>query len=341
MERNWPRIAMWVVGLLIVGWLLSRLSTLVGITIVVGLITFPIYPLVDRLESRAHVSRGMAAAIALLATVGILILGLLIVIPWIISQGQLLVAIAPQGAKAIADFLSTWQARVAEPTFPQVLRTAWGRAGESAVATANAAVSRIVNVLVEGLGQIYLVLLVPFVMYFVLLDYGRMRASLLSFVPKPTRTRIDTLLSTLNVTLRRALWAQVVVSSIVGVLTMAGLAVLRVPGPLAIGLFAGIAEAIPYVGGFATYAVVLLAAVPLGGTTWLWGMFVVTIVKTLSNLLVPLVMGRMTQTPPLAIIAALLILGQLFGLLGMFFAVPAVVVVREILALWRPARTTA
>ncbi len=63
----------------------------------------------------------------------------------------------------------------------------------------------------------------------------------------------------------------------------------------------------------------------------------VTVVKLLSNILVPLVLGRMTHTHPLAIIVALLVLGQLFGLLGMFFAVPAVVVVREILAWWRPA----
>jgi putative permease len=65
------------------------------------------------------------------------------------------------------------------------------------------------------------------------------------------------------------------------------------------------------------------------------------VVKVLANVLVPWVLGRMTQTHPLAIIVALLVLGQLFGLLGMFFAVPVVVVVREILAWWRPVRASA
>jgi len=83
--------------------------------------------------------------------------------------------------------------------------------------------------------------------------------------------------------------------------------------------------------------VVLLAAAPQGGAAWVWGMLVVTVVKSLSNVLVPLVLGRMTHIHPLAIIVALLTLGQVFGLLGMFFAVPAVVIVREILAWWRPA----
>jgi len=70
---------------------------------------------------------------------------------------------------------------------------------------------------------------------------------------------------------------------------------------------------------------------------WAWGLLVVTVVKLLSNVLVPLVLGRMTHTHPLAIIVALLALGQLFGLLGMFFAVPVVVCAKEILAWWRPA----
>lgn len=78
--------------------------------------------------------------------------------------------------------------------------------------------------------------------------------------------------------------------------------------------------------------VALLVAIPKGGPVWIWAVIVVTAVKLISNALVPLVLGRMTHIHPLAIIAALLILGQLFGLLGMFFAVPAVVVMREILA---------
>jgi putative permease len=56
---------------------------------------------------------------------------------------------------------------------------------------------------------------------------------------------------------------------------------------------------------------------------------------------VPLVMGRFTQQHPLSIIAAVLVLGQLFGVLGMFFAVPVVVILREIITWWREAHPAA
>ena len=79
----------------------------------------------------------------------------------------------------------------------------------------------------------------------------------------------------------------------------------------------------------------------LGRLSTLVGVYLVLLLPfvvyfMLSNVLVPLILGRMTHTHPLAIIVALLVLGQLFGLIGMFFAVPAVVIVREILAWWHP-----
>jgi predicted PurR-regulated permease PerM len=305
--------------------------------VVVLFITFPIYPLVDWLEGRG-LGRAAAAAVVLLAVLAALALGLAVVAPWVVDQVNVLIRIAPAGIRSVADLLARWQAQVAEPTFPQLLRTAWERAGETAVGAANGLASRLVNTVVGWVGQLYLVLLLPFVIYFVLLDYRRVREAGLALLPREARGRVERLLETLTRTLRWGLWAQVVVSTVVGGLTAVGLAAAGVPGPLAIGLFAGVAEAIPYVGGFATYAVALLAAVPQGGAVWLWAAAVVTAVKLLANVLVPLVLGKFTHTHPLAIIAALLVLGQLFGVIGMFFAVPVVVIVREVLVWWRQAR---
>ena len=336
MDRSWPRLALWLVVAAALVWVLGRLSTLVGMTIAVLIITFPIFPLVDWLERRARLSRGAAAALVLLGLGVALLIGLAVVIPWIAGQVQVLIGIAPKGVAAVRNLFAALEVRMAEPTFPDLLRTAWDRAGEAAVTAANNAVRHAVNLAVGIFSQLYLLLLLPFVVYFVLLDYPRTRASTLALIPEPTRGRLERLLTKLTVTLRWGLWAQVVVSSIVGALTGIGLAIVAVPGPVAIAAFAGVAEAIPYIGGFATYIVVLIAAAPQGGSAWAWGMVVVTIVKLLSNVLVPLVLGRMTHTHPLAIIVALLVLGQLFGLIGMFFAVPAVVIVREILAWWRP-----
>ena len=259
------RLISWAIGLAAALWVLSRLSTVIIILIVVGIITFPIYPVTDWLEQRARMSRGTAAGLTLLGVLVVMILGLLIVIPWIAAQVQVLMGVAPSGISAVRDFITRWQVHLAEPTFPQFLRSAWDRAGEAALSAANAAASRLVNLALGWFGNAYLVLLVPFMIYFVLLDYRDMKASALSYLPVSMRGRVELLLAKLSVTLRWGLWAQVVVSSIVGALTWIGLWTVGVPGALAIGLFGAVAEAIPYVGGFATYGVALIAAAPVGG----------------------------------------------------------------------------
>lgn len=335
MDRNWSRTAMWIAAIVVVGWMLRRFGTLVGIAVVAGMITFPIFPLVDWLELRGRMSRGIAAAITMLGVVLLITVGIVIVIPWVAGQIEVLLRIAPQGLQALRKFVAHWQSQTAGTAYQSYLEIAVQRTGETLIGAANTAASGVVGTAIAWLGKIYLVLLVPFVIYFVLIDYRQIREAGLAFIHQPARSRIEALLATLTSTLRWGLWAQVIVSSIVGAIEGIGLALLGVPGALAIGIFGGIAEAIPYIGGFATYVVALLAAAPMAGSTWVWAMVVVTVAKLLSNILVPLILGRMTHTHPLAIMASLLILGEVFGVLGMFFAVPAVVVVREVYAWWR------
>ncbi|MGH7429017.1 MAG: AI-2E family transporter, partial [Candidatus Methylomirabilaceae bacterium] len=234
-ERQWVRYAVWTAALIALAWILSRFSTLVVMAIVVGILTFPVFPLTDWLERRWRLSRGGAAALTLLAVFGVLLLGLIAFVPWIVAQVQVLIRMVPPGFTAVSEFLSHWQTRVAEPTFPQFLRTAWERAGEAAVGAANAAASHLVNLTVAWFGQLYLLLLLPFMVYFVLVDYRSMRESALAMLSRPARQRMEGLLSRLSTTLRWGLWAQVVVSSIVAALTAIGLAAVGVPGPLAIG----------------------------------------------------------------------------------------------------------
>ncbi len=100
MDRLLPRLALWAAGLLAAAWVLGRFSTLVTMAVIVLIVTFPIYPVVDWLEERWRLSRSAAATLTLLGLTVVLILGLAVVIPWIMGQAQVLIGIAPRGAAA-------------------------------------------------------------------------------------------------------------------------------------------------------------------------------------------------------------------------------------------------
>lgn len=52
-DRAWLRPLAWAAGILAAAWVLTRSSSLMVLAVVVGIVTFPIYPVVDWLEARA------------------------------------------------------------------------------------------------------------------------------------------------------------------------------------------------------------------------------------------------------------------------------------------------
>lgn len=107
------------------------------------------------------------------------------------------------------------------------------------------------------------------------------------------------------------------------VLTSLGLWLAGVPGGLILGILAGLGELVPNVGPFfgaLPSIVIVLVAMP--GKLWLvLGMFVV--VQTIQSYTIsPMVMRFSVELPVLTLIVAVLVMGTLFGALGVAVAIP-------------------
>ena len=100
------------------------------------------------------------------------------------------------------------------------------------------------------------------------------------------------------------------------------------------GFLVGLSVLIPYVGATVmTFPIAIMAyfqwgfTAPLGYTLFAYG-----IIQFLDgNLLAPLLMSEAVNLHPLAIVAAVLITGGLWGVWGVFFAVPLATVIQSIL----------
>jgi predicted PurR-regulated permease PerM len=110
---------------------------------------------------------------------------------------------------------------------------------------------------------------------------------------------------------------------VVGVLTGLACAVLGLPSPVLLGIFAGLTAAIPLVGPFLGIVPPLLLALTLGIGHAVLVVVVLLVVQLLdANLIVPQVMNRVVSLPALAVVVSLLIGGALEGLIGALLAVP-------------------
>jgi len=157
---------------------------------------------------------------------------------------------------------------------------------------------------------------------------GAYERGFLLLVPADKRAAVDDALEDLGQTLRLWLRAQIILMVTMGVLVGIGLFLAGVPSSAALGLLAAISEFIPYVGPTAAMLPALgLAATKSGGAVAgaLATYAVVRLVQ--SNFITPYVQNRVIDIPPAITLFAILSIGYIFGLFGLFFSAAILVTV--------------
>ena len=158
-------------------------------------------------------------------------------------------------------------------------------------------------------------------------DPGRYRRGFVELFPPGQHGRVEGTLEAAGRALRLWLVGKLAAMALVGALTALLLWLAGVPSPLALGLLAGLAEFVTFVGPLLAGAVVLLAAATAGTGTLLWALAAVVVIQTAeSNAITPLVQQRAVDLPPVLSLFAVVAAGVLFGTLGLLFGVPLAVV---------------
>ena len=101
---------------------------------------------------------------------------------------------------------------------------------------------------------------------------------------------------------------------------------------LMFGVFAFLGEFLPNIGAFLVSIPILLVALSMGATKfWLALGVIVLVYQVELNLLVPGVLGKEMRLHPVNILFFTLAAAELFGLLGVFLAVPAAALVQIVI----------
>lgn len=160
------------------------------------------------------------------------------------------------------------------------------------------------------------------------IDPKTYRDGLLKLVPPHYRANAVATMGDVGEALRRWLGGVLVAMCLVGVLTGLGLWIAGVQSPLALGLLAGLANTVPYLGSI-TAAVVTVAIA--AGQSWeamVGAVVVMVLVQQIeSNLITPLVVGRAVAIPPATGLFAIVAIGMLFGPLGVLLGFPLAIVI--------------
>lgn len=151
---------------------------------------------------------------------------------------------------------------------------------------------------------------------------------LLRMIPSQARGPVAETLDAMSVSLRNWLKGQALGMLFVGVGTGLGLWLVGVPAAWAIGLVAGLAEFVPYLGIFIAAIPAVVLGFGQGTDTGLWTVGVLVVVQQLQgNIVMPLLQNRMVDLPPAVTIFGIIAAGILFGVPGVLLATPLTIVV--------------
>jgi predicted PurR-regulated permease PerM len=230
--------------------------------------------------------------------------------PRFISEGQQLV-------KEIYSYVGQMQVRYAHSFWFEALRhLTSGQSGLSIVPLA----PKLLTVTFGTAGG--LVLLIATALYLAVSPRLYVRGAML-LVPPQRRRRAEEVLKSLGHVLRYWMLGQLIDMAVVGALSTLGLALLGIPLPLALGALAGLLTFVPYLGALVAGIPAVIVASTVGPASILWVVLLYTGCHMVEGYLVaPLVTRRTVRLPPAVTLLSMVILGELYGFLGILVATP-------------------
>lgn len=179
---------------------------------------------------------------------------------------------------------------------------------------------------------IFLLVLVPFFLVYMLKDHERFAPFIAQFFKGEKKTWIRKTLADIDDTLRSYIQGQLFVSFLVGLMLFIGYFAIGLKYALLLALFGMMMNVIPFLGPYIAVVPALIIALIQEPKLAIYVAIIMLISQQIeSNFITPNVMGKSLDIHPLTVITIILAAGNIAGLWGIILGVPTYAVVKSIL----------
>lgn len=324
-------VLMWYLGNVILPFVLG------------GAIAYCLDPIADRLEALG-LNRIMATSVITLFGALVFIVLFIAVIPTLIQQASGLIQAAP-------GWFSDFQAFLTQ-RFPSLIdensavRDQLGRVSEAIQSHGGELIEGLLSSFSGLLNIAVLIVIVPVVAFYLLLDWDNMTARVDDLLPRDHAPTIRKICRDIDKTLASFIRGQGTVVLILGVYYAISLMIVGLNFGLVVGSIAGLISFIPYVGALVGGALAIGIAIFQFWGDW-FSLGAVVVIFAVGqflegNILTPKLVGNSVGLHPVWLIFALSVFGALFGFVGMLVAVPLAaslgVIARFLIAQYKTSR---
>ena len=317
------QIQIWSALALTTGIVLWALGDVILPFVLGAAVAYFLDPVADRLE-RLGLSRVSATVTISLSALLVFVVAALLIVPLLIDQTRALIAVAP----SLTENLITWL----NERFPSLMdadsqvRQSLRELGAALQARGGELVNAVLGSAASVINLILLVVVVPVVAFYMLLDWDHLVARIDALLPREHAPMIRTIARDVDNTVAAFIRGMGTVCLVMGTFYAIALMAVGLQFGLVVGAVAGLVTFIPYVGAILGGALAIgLALFQFWGDWVSIGLVAAVFVAGQAlegNVLTPKLVGKSVGLHPVWLILALSVFGALFGFVGMLVAVP-------------------
>ncbi|MFS1517798.1 AI-2E family transporter [Bacillus sp. SCS-151] len=190
-------------------------------------------------------------------------------------------------------------------------------------------VTKLLNSMKRLLNYIILIAIIPFLVFYMLKDYPDINKAIWYITPKKFRTPGKEFLKGVDESLGNYIRGQLFVCFAIGIIATIGFWLIKMKYPLLLGSIIGVTNIIPYFGPIIGLipAVIIAATISMKMVLFVSGL-VLVLQFIEGNVLSPLIVGKSLHMHPIVIMFALLVGGEIAGVLGLIVAVPFLAILK-------------
>lgn len=325
-----------VVAVALVLWLIWAARSVISWVLIAAFLAMAVNPLVDRLQSRVGMARGLAAAIAYLFVLAVIAAIGYSFIPTLVGQVNDFADALPGYVEDLTEgrgrlgFLET-EYQIVEKIKEQV--SAGGAGKVFGISGAALAVTKSVFTAVAA------IVTIAFLTFFMILEGPKWMERIYGLLAEESQPRWRKVGHDIYRTVGGYVSGNLLISLIAGLVSFVVLYVMKVPYAVALALIVALLDLIPLAGATIAAIVVSTVAFLHSTTAGIVVLVFFLIYQQIENhFLQPIIYGRTVQLSPLAVLVAVLIGAELAGVIGALGAIPVAGAIQVLLLDWKGAR---
>ncbi|NRD75939.1 AI-2E family transporter [Bacillus sp. BRMEA1] len=294
--------------------------------LIAGFITYLLHPIVEKLHEKG-LHRGLAILFIYVLFFGGIGFALYKGIPAFIDQMKDLSENAPVFAEQYRSWINAIQAHTR--TWPDGLQGRMNDGIDAFEETVDSMLSLTIDILVKFLKSALVIVIIPFIAFYMLKDIQLVKRVIWYLVPRQWRRQGARFLKEVDDSLGSYIRGQILVCVIIGGAAALLFWFFHLRYPLLLGFIVGVTDVIPYFGAIIGALPAVIIAATVSVKLVMITIIIILVLQFLEgNILSPYIFGKSLHMHPLLIMLAITAGGEIGGVIGLIIAVPVLVVLK-------------